>query len=114
MVPAITIAAISLSAQPHPVPPDDFSMDKTFCRPGQTMIMNMNSENSDLMELVSKLSLLVQKWRIQADALEDLKKDKEIQTMILRNRKNADEVEIIVGQVVSRQPDSLLEIREPV
>lgn len=65
--------------------------------------MHTDDKKDDLLTLVTQLSLLVQKWRIQADALQDLKRDKEIQTMILRNRKNADEVEILVGKVVGGQ-----------
>jgi hypothetical protein len=63
----------------------------------------MHTDDKGLLTLVTQLSSLVKKWRIQADALQDLKRDKEIQAMILRNRKNADEVEILVGKVVSRQ-----------
>jgi len=65
--------------------------------------MQTTTDKDNLLTLVTKLSLLVKKWRIQADALQDLKKDKEIQTMILRNRKNANEVEILVGKVVGGQ-----------
>jgi len=65
--------------------------------------MQTTTDKDNLLTLVTKLSLLVKKWRIQADALQDLKKDKEIQAMILRNRKNANEVEILVGKVVGGQ-----------
>jgi len=65
--------------------------------------MHTDDKKNDLLALVTQLSSLVKKWRIQADALQDLKKDKEIQTMILRNRQNADEVEILVGKVVGGQ-----------
>ena len=60
----------------------------------------MKPDKESLTDLVTMLSSLVLKWRTQADALKDLKKHKDIQAMILQNKRNADEVEIIVGKVV--------------
>jgi len=62
----------------------------------------MKTERDDLMDLVDALSKMVLKWRTQAEALKDLKQYKDIQTMILQNRRNADEIEILVGKVVSK------------